>query len=62
MVPVNVWVNGDYAYIDYYNLVVIENKEGKRTTKRGKNLDVFLKKGNRWVMVASMTQSDPQEK
>lgn len=61
MVPVNVWVNGNYAYIDYYDLWVYVNKEGKKRVVRGKNLDVLLKKGNRWVLVASMTQSDPQD-
>lgn len=62
MVPVNIWVNGNYAYVDYYDAWIIENKEGKKTDGRGRNLDVLLKKGDKWVLVASMTQNDPADK
>lgn len=62
MVPVNIWVNANYAYVNYYDAMIIENKEGKKTVNRGRNLDVLLKKGDKWVMVASMTQDDPADK
>lgn len=55
VVPTAIWVNGNYAYADYYSLAIYENKDGKKTTYRDRNLDVLLKKDGKWVIVGSLT-------
>lgn len=57
-VPVNIWVEGNYAYTDYYSSLIFENKDGKKRNVGGQNLDVLVKKGDKWLMVASMTMDD----
>lgn len=54
-VPTAIWVNGNYAYADYYSLSVYEDKSGKKTIERDRSLDVLLKKDSKWVIVGSLT-------
>lgn len=61
-VPLTIWVQDNYAYVNYYSAFVFEDKTGKKTMDRGRNLDVFLKKGEKWLMVASMTMDAPGDK
>lgn len=58
--PLDIWVEGDYAYVDYYSTYVVAAKDGKKTGERGCNLDVFRKKDGKWLMVASMTMDAPK--
>lgn len=51
VVPVVIWVNGNYAYADYYFEAMWENKDGKRTNEHGRWTDILLKKDGKWMLV-----------
>ena len=57
-VPIAIWVNRNYAYADYYYHEIWENKEGVRTRDHGRWMDVFMKKGDKWMLVGDHGRSD----
>jgi len=61
-IPLVIWVNGDYAYADYYYDIVFESKEGKKTREHGRWMDVLLKKDGKWVIVGDCGGADPAHK
>ena len=51
LTPVGIWVQGEFAFVDYHYMEVTENKDGKRDTDIGRWTDILIKDGDRWVMV-----------
>jgi hypothetical protein len=60
-VPLDIWVEGNDAYVDYYTMIVFQDKAGKKIPVTDCNLDVLHKKDDRWLIVASMTMDGPGE-
>lgn len=58
-VPVVIWVNGNYAYADYYYSAVFSDKDGKKMNEHGRWLDVLMKKDGKWLLVGDHGGSDP---
>jgi len=61
LTPVGIWVQGEFAFVDYHYMEVTENKKGKRDTDIGRWTDILIKDGDRWVMVGDhggQTNSD----
>ncbi|MHB1922806.1 MAG: YybH family protein [Chitinophagaceae bacterium] len=58
IVPIIIWVKGDYAYTDYYYQSIWQDKEGKKTTNHGKWLDVLMKKNGKWLLVGDHGGAD----
>ena len=52
LTPVTIWVNGDYAYAQYFYTIVTKNKQtGKENHGEGNWTDILLKKGGNWLLV-----------
>jgi hypothetical protein len=60
--PSVIWVSGDYAYTDYNTFIVFEDKDGKKKYESDRNLDVLIKKDGKWLIVGSMTNTNPTAK
>lgn len=58
-VPLDIWVEGNNAYVDYYTMIVFQDKAGKKIPVTDCNLDVLHKKNDQWLIVASMTMDGP---
>lgn len=58
-IPTTIWVNGNYAYTDYYYDLVWLNKDGKKTSEHGRWLDVLMKKNGKWLLVGDHGGEDP---
>jgi ketosteroid isomerase-like protein len=54
--------NGDVAVLTYNYAGTTIDKEGKTTPNRAKSTRVFVKKGDKWVMVHANFGSDPVPK
>ena len=50
-IPLVIWVNGNFAYTDYYYRAVWQDKDGKKSNEHGRWLDVLMKKNGKWVLV-----------
>jgi ketosteroid isomerase-like protein len=61
-IPLNIWVDGNYAYVNYYSTFIISDKDGKKRAERDRNMDVFRNKNDKWLLVASMTMDAPKNK
>ena len=59
LVPLRIWVNGNYAYTDYYDYEVYEDKSDKKKSYTVSEQDVLLKKEGKWTIVASMASAKP---
>jgi ketosteroid isomerase-like protein len=51
LTPVGIWVQGEFAFVDYHYMEVTENKDGKRDTDIGRWTDILIKDGDRWIMI-----------
>src|SRR5436190_15642668 len=51
--------NGNVAILTYNYADITKNKDGKTTPKRAKSTRVFVKKGDKWVLVHANFASDP---
>jgi ketosteroid isomerase-like protein len=49
--PLEIWISGDFAYVDYTYTMSTTSKDGKTTNSSGRWTDILKKKGNKWVMV-----------
>jgi ketosteroid isomerase-like protein len=54
--------NGDVAILTYNYVGLAQDKDGKTTPERSKSTRVFVKKGDKWVMVHANFGSDPLPK
>jgi ketosteroid isomerase-like protein len=54
--------NGTVAILTYNYVGLIQDKDGKTTPARAKSTRVFVKKGDKWVMVHANFGSDPVPK
>jgi ketosteroid isomerase-like protein len=54
--------NGDVAILTYNYVGVSQDKEGKTSPNRAKSTRVFVKKGDKWIMVHANFGSDPTPK
>ena len=54
--------NGNVAILTYNYVGVIQDKDGKTEPARAKSTRVFVKKGEKWVMVHANFGSDPTPK
>lgn len=54
--------NGNVAILTYNYVGVIQDKDGKTEPARAKSTRVFVKKGDKWVMVHANFGSDPAPK
>lgn len=54
--------NGDVAILTYNFVGLSQDKDGKTTPTRAKSTRVFVKKGDKWVMVHANFGSDPLPK
>lgn len=51
LTPLEIWVSGDMAFVDYTYSRTITSKDGKIEIKSGRWTDILKKKADRWVMV-----------
>lgn len=51
LTPLEIWVGGDMAFVDYTYSTTITSKDGKIEKESGRWTDILKKKGDRWVMV-----------
>ena len=54
--------NGDVAILTYNYVGLTQDKDGKTTPNRAKSTRVFVKKGDKWMMVHANFGSDPLPK
>jgi ketosteroid isomerase-like protein len=54
--------NGNVAILTYNYVGVIQDKDGKTEPARAKSTRVFVKKGDKWVMVHANFGADPAPK
>ena len=54
--------NGNTAVLTYNYVGVIQDKDGKTEPARAKSTRVFVKKGDKWVMVHANFGADPAPK
>ena len=54
--------NGDVAILTYNYVGVIQDKDGKTDPTRAKSTRVFVRKGDKWVMVHANFGADPVPK
>ena len=54
--------NGTVAILTYNYVGLTQDKDGKTTPNRAKSTRVFVKKGDKWVMVHANFASDPVPK
>ena len=51
LTPVSIWVNGDFAFANYFYSQIEKNKDGKEETTSGHWTDILMKKSGKWVLV-----------
>jgi ketosteroid isomerase-like protein len=49
--PLEIWVNGDMAFVDYTYVRNYKSEDGKEETKSGRWTDILQKQGDKWVLV-----------
>ena len=54
--------NGDVAILTYNYAGLTQDKDGKTTPNRAKSTRVFVKKGDKWMLVHANFASDPLPK
>jgi ketosteroid isomerase-like protein len=54
--------NGDVAVLTYNYVGLSQDKDGKTTPSRAKSTRVFVKKGDKWIMVHANFGADPLPK
>jgi ketosteroid isomerase-like protein len=54
--------NGDVAILTYNYVGITQDKDGKQTPDRAKSTRVFVKKGDKWVLVHANFGADPVPK
>jgi ketosteroid isomerase-like protein len=54
--------NGDVGILTYNYAGITQDKDGKTTPNRAKSTRVFVKKGDKWVLVHANFASDPLPK
>ena len=54
--------NGDVAILTYNYVGITQDKDGKQTPDRAKSTRVFVRKGDKWMLVHANFGSDPLPK
>jgi len=62
LIPMVIWVKGDFAYVYYHQRVVFEPKNGKPSTTNSRWMDALTRKGDKWVVVGDFGGPDPVDK
>jgi ketosteroid isomerase-like protein len=47
-----IWVEGNFAYANYYFEQTVLAKDGKKTTTNNRWLDVLIKRNGKWLLLA----------
>jgi hypothetical protein len=58
LVPLDIWIRGDYGYVQYKASVTLKDPRGKTAVDRERCIDLVLKKGGRWLVVGSLTMAE----
>ena len=51
LTPVNIWVNGDFAFANYFYAQIEKDKDGKENPSSGHWTDILIKKNGKWLLV-----------
>jgi ketosteroid isomerase-like protein len=51
LTPVTIWVNGDFAFANYFYSQIEKDKDGKETPQSGHWTDILMKKNGKWLLV-----------
>jgi ketosteroid isomerase-like protein len=51
LTPVTIWVNGDFAFANYFYSQIEKDKEGKEKPSTGHWTDILMKKNGKWLLV-----------
>jgi len=49
--PAGISIHGDFAIVHYYQMTTSRNAEGEVRTRQSHWTDIFMKQGNRWVLI-----------
>lgn len=60
--PVDIWVKGNYAYVDYFFNTFWKNGVGKEMHSHGRSMDVLMKEGDKWMLVGDSGGADATSK
>lgn len=60
--PLQIWVNGNFAYVDYYIYSVEKNDKGETRNRTETWTDILMKKGDKWVLVGDHGGPLPEKK
>ncbi len=59
-IPLVIWVKGNFAYADYYQTTIFQDKDGKKHGGDSRWMDVLMKKNGKWVIVGEMGGAEPK--
>jgi ketosteroid isomerase-like protein len=62
LIPVVIWVNGNFAYVYYHQRVVWQEKDGKKVRSNSRWMDALVKKNDKWIIVGDLGGADPETK
>jgi len=51
LTPVNIWVDGDFAFANYFYNQIEKDKDGKEKPTAGHWTDILKKKNGKWLLV-----------
>ena len=51
LTPVSIWVNGDFAFVNYFYNQMEKDKDGKESPNSGHWTDILMKKNGKWLLV-----------
>ena len=51
LTPVSIWVNGDFAFANYFYAQIEKDKDGKENRSEGHWTDILMKKNGKWLLV-----------
>ncbi len=51
LTPVSIWVEGDFAFVNYFYGQLEKDKDGKEKTTSGHWTDILKKRNGKWVLI-----------
>lgn len=60
LTPAVIWVKGNFAYVDYYYQLVVQDTKGAEKSSSGRWTDILMKKGDKWVLVGDHGGQTPK--